>query len=332
MNTAVPVGPTHTRQVQELKHPSPLVSCRIDPSGRFVFAGAQDNTVQRWEPATGKKTALTGHKSWVRALAFAPKDKQLVSGDYNGRLLWWPLDADAPKPARELIAHRGWVRAVAVSPDGKTLASCGNDHLVKLWSMADGKLLAELAGHASHVYNLAFHPSGKFVVSADLMGLVKQWDLGTGLPVRELDARVLHKYDPVFRADHGGIRGMAFDAAGTLLACCGITNVSNAFAGVGNPLVVLFDWPTGKVKQLLRPQTAFQGTAWGVGFHPTGHVISAGGGNGGALWFWKPEQAVTCHTLGLPTNARDLDLHPDGRRLAVAFADGAVRLYDMAPK
>jgi WD40 repeat protein len=332
MSVTVPVDPAHTRLVQESKHNSPLVSCRIDPSGRFILAGAQDSTVQRWEPATGKRTTLAGHRSWVRALAFAPKERLLISGDYHGGLLWWLLDADAPKPVREVAAHRGWVRALAVSPDGKTAASSGNDHLVRLWSVPDGKAAGELAGHASHVYNVAFHPGGKFLVSADLMGLVKQWDLTTGRPVRELDARVLHKYDPVFRADHGGVRSMAFDAAGTLLACAGITNVSNAFAGVGNPLVVLFDWQTGKTKQMLRPQAPFQGTAWGVGIHPAGHVVAAGGGNGGALWFWKPEQAAALHMLPLPDNARDLDLHPDGRRLAVAFFDGAVRLYDLGPK
>ena len=47
-------------------------------------------------------------------------------------------------------------------------------------------------------------------------------------------------------ADHGGARGMAFAADGSKLACSGITNVSNAFAGVGNPAVVLIDWKSGK--------------------------------------------------------------------------------------
>ncbi len=36
--------------------------------------------------------------------------------------------------------------------------------------------------------------------------------------------------------------------------------------------------------------------------------------------------------LKFPINGRDLDLHPDGRRLAVACADGAVRVHDLGPK
>ncbi|HEY7311721.1 MAG TPA: WD40 repeat domain-containing protein [Gemmataceae bacterium] len=323
------IDPAKTHLLKEYKHTSPLIGCRFDPSGRFVFAGCQDNSVVRWHLENGKKTLLAGHKSWLRALAFAAKEKLLFSGDYAGRVLVWPADADEPKPVHTIEAHRGWVRALAVSPDGQTLASCGNDHLVKLWSVPDGRPLRELAGHACHVYNTAFHPDGKHLVSADLKGVVKVWDLAKGESVRELDAKVLHKYDPSFKADIGGVRGMAFSPDGTLLACAGITNVSNAFAGVGNPLVVLFDWAAGKPKQLLKPKVAFQGTAWGVAIHPAGFVAAVGGGNGGILWFWKPDNAQDFFNLKLPNNARDLDLHSDGHRLAVAFADGAVRTYGM---
>jgi WD40 repeat protein len=326
------IDPTRVKVVQELKHASPLVGCRFDPSGRFVFAGAQDNTVQRWELATGKKTALVGHKSWVRALAFAAKEKLLLSGDYAGRVLVWPTDADDPRPLRTIEAHHGWVRALALSPDGRTLASCGNDGLVRLWSVADGKPVAEFAGHTCHVYDVAFHPDGKSLVSGDLKGVVKQWDLARGTVSRVLDGSVLHKYDTSFCADHGGVRSMAVSRDGRLLACAGITDVTNAFAGVGKPVVVLFDLATGQRKLLLRPKTEFQGTCWGVVCHPDGFLAGAGGGNGGALWFWKPDAAQAFHTQALPNNARDLDLHPDGKRLAVPFFDGAVRVYDLAPK
>lgn len=325
------VNPTRTRLTQELRHNSPLFSCRIDPTGRFVFAGAQDNAIHRWELTASRRVALTGHRSWVRALAFLRDRRQLLSGGYDGKLVWWPVEGDAPAPVRTIEAHRGWVRAVAVSPDGRTIATCGNDNLVKLWSAEDGRAVRTLSGHTSHVYNVAFHPGGQFVVSGDHRGVVKQWDVARGTEARSFDAGVLYRYDPTFRADIGGVRGMAFNRDGSLLACAGITDVTNAFAGVGRPVVVLFDWATGQRRHLLRPATNFQGTAWGVAFHPSGFLAGVGGGSGGAMWFWRPDQANSFHTVALPTNARDVDLHPDGRRLAVACFDGAVRVYDMAP-
>ncbi len=328
--TPVRIDPTQARQAQEFKHTSPLVSCRFDPSGRFVFAGAQDNTVQRWELATGKRAEFAGHKSWVRALAFHSEQKLLYSGDYQGRILVWRADADGPDAPRPIDAHRGWVRALAVSPDGRLLASCGNDNLVKLWT-AGGEPVRELSGYDCHVYNVAFHPGGDAFVSADLKGVVKHWDVTKGTALRDLDAKALYKYDPTFRADIGGARGMAFRADGKRLACAGITEVTNAFAGIGKPLVIVFDWETGKPLEL-KPKEAFQGAAWGVAFHPAGFVVAVGGGNGGALWFWKSEEALAFHTLKLPNNARDMALSPDGRSVAVAFFDNALRVYDLTAR
>src|SRR5262249_44691786 len=92
----VEVEPTQVRLIQELKHASPLLGCRFDTSGTFVFAGAQDNGIQRWELAGGKKTTLAGHESWVRGLVSVPKSKLLISGDYHGRVLWWTADTPAP--------------------------------------------------------------------------------------------------------------------------------------------------------------------------------------------------------------------------------------------
>jgi WD40 repeat protein len=357
----MPLDPTAARVEREFRHASPLLGCRFDPSGRFLLATAQDNTIQRFDLVTGARTALVGHAGWGRGMAVraaAPRTASvdraaaltaargaavgpaavvtppppadpftLVSADYHGKLIWWEGAAAAPTPVRTVEAHTGWCRAVALSPDGSTLASCGNDHLVKLWDATTGAPRRTLTGHASHVYNVAFHPSGTRLVSSDLLGTVKDWDLTTGACVRDLDAKVMHKYDPTFRADIGGSRGMAVAPDGRV-ACAGITNVSNAFAGVGNPLVVLFDWADGKSK-VLKPKDAYQGTAWGVGFLNDRTAIAAGGGSGGRVWFWSGADANSTHTLSHAAHIRDLAVHPSGDRFAVACSTGAAVVYTL---
>jgi WD40 repeat protein len=269
--------------------------------------------------------SLGGIGKWAAA---PPPSFTVVTGDYHGKLIWWDGAAVTPVPLRTIDAHDGWARAVATSPDGTTVATCGNDHLVKLWSVPFGTHIGDLVGHGCHVYNVAFHPSGGRLVSADLKGVIKDWDLATGKVVRELDAKILYKYDSGFRADIGGIRGMSFSADGNTLACAGITNVSNAFAGVGNPLVVLFDWKDGKAKQL-KTKEAYQGTGWGVALHPAGFTVAAGGAGNGRIWFWNGEDNV--HKVDVPASARDMALHPSGTALAVAGHTGAATIYSLLP-
>jgi WD40 repeat protein len=346
------IDPTTAKLIREYPHASPGIGCRFDPSGRFLFASAHDNSIQRIDLLTGIRTALEGHKSWVRGIAFlgkpakveAPSDSlaaavgpaaalanapkpapfTLVSADYHGHLKWWDGATNVPKPIRSVKAHDGWIRAVAVSPDQSTIATCGNDKLVKLWT-AEGKPLATLEGHGSHVYNVAFHPNGNNLASQELLGTVKDWDVKSGKCVRDIDAKLMHKYDGVFLADIGGARGMAFAPDGTLL-CAGIMNVTNAFAGVGNPAVIAFPWADGKAK-ILKLKDTFQGTAWGVGTLPGGITVAAGGGNGGRIWFWKGDDPTSVHTITTATNARDLAIHPAGDRIAVVLAGGAAAVY-----
>ena len=95
--------------------------------------------------------------------------------------------------------------------------------------------------------------------------------------------------------------------------------------------MVLFDWETGKPQPLCGRRRTFQGTAWGVAFHPAGFMIGVRRrqrrrrcGSG------RRPTAASVHTLTLPTNARDLALHPAGGRFAVAAANGTAYQYALA--
>lgn len=327
---AVPSG---LRLVQTLTLERPIVSCAIDPSGEFVFAGAQDNNLHRWDLFTGSAVHAPGHKSWIGGIAFLPAGGPVLTAGQDGKMIWWSGAAPTPAELRTTDAHKGFVRAVAVSPDGRLIATGGNDNLVKVWSSENGALVKELAGHDRHVYNVQFHPSGKWLVSGDLMGVLKQWDTTDWSQTRELDAKVMTKYDNTFKADCGGIRGLEFSADGKYMAAAGITEVSNAFAGIGVPAIALFEWESGQRTKLLKPKDNFQGTCWGVKFHPSGEfLVAAGGGGSGAMWFWKVDDEKSFFDFKLPGVAYDLSWHPDGLRLAVGLFDKTVRIYDLGPK
>ncbi|MDA1014821.1 MAG: hypothetical protein O3A00_10270 [Planctomycetota bacterium] len=323
---------TKTHLAHDLSHNSPLISCRFEPSETYVFAGSQDFNVWRFEVLTGKKVAFPT-ESWCRGLACDKLGKHVITAGYDGRLMWWPIDAATPKPVRTVEAHKGWIRAIAASPDGTTLVSVGNDLAVRLWNMADGKLIREMRGHESQIYNVAFHPGGDHLATGDLMGNLLHWEIKTGKQLRTWKAASLSKFDKTFVATIGGFRGMNFSHDGKFVACSGITNVSNAFAGIGNPSVVVFDWATGKQQIEHLSKAKLSGVAWGVAFHANGMRIAAsGGGGGGFLLFWKPDDATEFHQFKLKDTARDLDLSPSGLQVATAHHNGHVSISRLEAK
>lgn len=324
--------PKNIHLLETLKHDRPMISCRFSADGHYVFGGAMDSSLHRWELTSGGKTDLPGHESWIRRFDVHPDGKLLVTGAYAGRLIWWNPSEASPKPMRTVEAHKGYVRGVAVSPNGQLVATCGNDLVVRIWSAVDGKLVAELPGHQRHIYNVRFDPSGQFLVSGDLMGVLKQWDTATWKQVRETKVKELIKYDTTFKADIGGFRGMDFSPDGKYLVVCGIGKVSNAFAGIGEPTAVLFDFNSGKKLRVLTPAKSYKGTMWSVRFHPSGKFIVGSGGGSGMLWFWKPDSAKSFHALKTAGCAYDVAFHPDGFRMAVATYLKAVTIYDLGPK
>src|SRR5207244_8424615 len=85
-------------------------------------------------------------------------------------------------------------------------------------------------------------------------------------------------------------RCLAFRSDGNQLAVGGITNVTNAFAGIGNPVINLINIADGKLALQLEAKEKLNGVAWGVAHHPSGFWIAlTGGGGGGWLYFFKDE-------------------------------------------
>lgn len=333
---AAPEGfdPKQAHILAEWPYDRPLNACRFDPAGRFVFCGSEDANVERFNLADGVRSVLGGgHETWVLALAFSKDGKYAISAGCDGKLTWWDTSAEKPVPIRSIGAHKGWIRALEVSPDGTLLASGGNDYQVRLWNIADGTPVREFSGHPRDVYSVAFHPQGQFLLSGDLMGGLKQWEVASGKEVRTFDASALHSYNDGQRVDFGGIRGLAVSPDGKWLAAGGLYKASNPLGAIHEPLVLLFDWETQKLEKQQIAEGIKQGVIWQLKWLGDGSLMGlSSGGDGGFLIFWKSDSEKDFHRFKLPGLARDMDLHPDGLRVATAHYDKHVRITRLAAK
>ncbi len=310
----------------------PMVSCRFEPRGRFVFCGLESSTIQRFNLADGKKVSLAGgHDSWVFSFAFSPDGETTFSGGGDGRVVVWRTDAASPSPVRTIEAHRGWIRAMGVSPDGTLLATGGNDRTVRLWETATGRMVRELNGHLGHIYSLEFHPAGKTLLTGDLLGAIKEWDLTSGQVIGGFDAKALHTYEGGQQVDFGGVRGLAISAHDGSVAAGGLHKATNPLGAVHEPLVQVFDGKSRKLARTLLADGVAGGVIWRLRYLADGSLMGASGGSsGGLLLFWKSGSDKDYHRLALPNIVRDMDLHPDGLRVATAHHDGHVRTARLA--
>lgn len=320
-----------TKVYRNWKHAAPLLGCRFDPTGRYVFASSMDHSIQRWDLQEDTHATLAGHESWLRGIGFSPDGKTVYSGGYDGRLCFWDRDAqpaadDEPiQPVRTVDAHHGWIRWLAVHPDGQYIATAGNDLQIKLWSPESGELLRSLGGHEKHIYSLLFHPAGTLLLSGDLQGVVHQWDLKTGQKQRSFDAKPLHTYHGGQRVDYGGVRCMALSHDGKQIAFGGLHKATNPFAGVQEPLVLIFDWEKAEQIRTHEATEIPRGIVWRLIFERDGTLTSGVGGNTGYVVFWKNDK-TEFHKLKLPSPVLDLDHHPEKAEVATAHHDGHVRL------
>jgi WD40 repeat protein len=356
--------PKRCMQVAQIPLGSPGTACRFDPSGSVLFAASETGDITRIDRLNSTKTVLKGHASWIRGLelavepmvASAYKASQissipglpiltgatigqaslpampaatLISSDYHGKLLWWRADEVEPKPFRMIEAHDGWIRSVSISPDGSIIATAGNDKLVRIWDRKSGSLLQTLSGHGHHVYRVGFSPDGKWLVSSDHVGWTKFWQVGSWQMAFEIEAKGLSKYDGGFHATIGGARGLGFSPDSRLVALSGITNVSNAFAGIGHPLIVVMDLIQKKVVRELKLKTPIDATCWGVAIDPSGWIIGGNGGRVGQVAFWKPGETTESHLVPVAQPIRDLCMSSDAKWLGAACSDSFARIFSL---
>ena len=83
-------------------------------------------------------------------------------------------------------AHSAPPRQLAFGPDSKILATSGVDSVVKLWSLADGKLVRVLT-HPEGVTSIAFSRDGQWLVSGSYDGMVRVWRVADGSLMRTLN-------------------------------------------------------------------------------------------------------------------------------------------------
>ena len=222
ISLALSVGIPTIGSAQEIEtlagHSESVYAIDVSRDGKWIVTGSFDKTLRIWDVGT-RKTAvtLTGHTGSVLTVAISADGQRIASGSLDNIIKLWDFPKvegppetaiagepaasetaktkegekkDAAKPAAtatDLKGHSSHVYGVCFSPDGKLLASVSADKTVRLWNVAEKKLLKTIVTQDEPVYGVAFSPDGKTVLTAGGDNSVRLYDVAAGNEIRKFD-------------------------------------------------------------------------------------------------------------------------------------------------
>jgi transducin (beta)-like 1 len=127
-------------------HTGTVQSIQLDPQGKLLASGSQDNTVKVWSMDRDDcMHDLKGHTDWVC------------------QIKWSNTGPGTKYPNEKLF-----------------LASCSGDKTVKLWNVQTGTCLHTLENQQSFVQSIDCSPNGRFLVGGCYNGVFSIWCTKTG--------------------------------------------------------------------------------------------------------------------------------------------------------
>ena len=137
------------------------------PDGlRVVTAGsdAELGSAKVWDVRSGASRLLTGHRDYVVSASWSTDSKRIVTGG-GGRdksvNLW---DADSGRLLASFAGHQEDVEAVAFFPGGTRLISASEDKTIKVWDIAERRVLLTAIGFGDDGY-VSYTPEGCYTGS-----------------------------------------------------------------------------------------------------------------------------------------------------------------------
>jgi WD40 repeat protein len=325
-------NPDTLKQVKDFSRPATVFAIAVVPESQKAYLASQDFKVYEADFAAAKfePKELYSHGSYVTGVALA--GKSLVSGSYDGKLIWW--NTQDRKIVRTVDAHAKWIRKVIASPDGKIVASVADDMICKLWDASSGKLIKELRGHhektphgfGSMLYTVAFSNDGKRLATADKVSHVVVWEVETGKQLGTCEAPIMYTWDPVQRLHSiGGVRSVAFSPDGKRLAVGGTGKIGNIDHLEAKARIEVFDWKAGK-RLAEFPGDKHQGIVNKLAWSPDGSwILGAGGAGEGFLTFLDGKTGKPIKQEKAPMHVHDFALSADGTSLIAVGHNRIVR-------
>jgi WD40 repeat protein len=258
--------------------------------------------------ANGRFLAISAREGWVG-----------VREVQTSRLLVWR--------ARNGI---GWIRALAFTPDETILATAGDDHAIRLWDAATGRLLKMLGRPSTPITAIAFGDEGDTLTTISEDRTASLWSLAQPAWIRQEDCSGFLPYDST--RNHEVARHLWKLEASTLPNPDKISEASVIVAASPNgsllalhdreAAIVIWNLNTGRVQCTLEDSACW----WVIAtFSPDNRFL--GCEDGQRIRIFDVQTGAVVQELPPEARADVLAFAPDSRTLALGRSQFGLSLY-----
>ncbi len=306
------------------------------PAKPSAFPPREDPPIVIAEHPTRGFVSISGLPAWLRAIAFSENGDALFASFGGGEVVcldlatrrarWWQrlfsrsycieassgnlavgcgdgtvriLDVATGNVQKTMQCHTAAVRCLALRRG--TLVTSGDDKRLASWNLNSGERLNVGVNQGQRIVSIALHSMSGLVVTGAKLGNLRVWDQNLRL-VQHQDVRCGTIRNVAFTPDGWGLAGACGDGRIRMWETRGWTLSRTFEDDKKKPVVAL-------------------------AFDSYGQVLAAGSSEG-TLRIW----GVTSGNLqrivpGSGESVQHLSMSPDGRYLAIAFADGTLQVH-----
>lgn len=285
---------------------------------------------------------LPGHTAAVRAIAWSPDNKEILTGSDDETARIW--DITTGTTLHTFSGHLGKIRTAAWSPNGEDILIAGSDTMVHIWNIRTGKESQTLQGHTNWVSSVAWDKAGVRILTGSYDGTARIWDAQTGRELRSVqvpdsairavawspdEARILtgsddgiaRIWDTVTGAEVRRLEGHTLVVSSVAWSPDG----RQILTGSGDGTARIWDATTGDEQRILKGHLDW---VWSVAWSPDGQQVVTGSFDGTAR-IWDTTTGSTIHIFsGHTAKIWALALSPNGKQLATGSDDQTVRIWD----
>jgi hypothetical protein len=155
------------------KHNDWVTAIEFSPDGKLLATGDRNGAVHVWETASGAELyTLPGHTAAISGLSFRLDSKVLATCSEDTTIRTWEMDKGGA--VKSWGAHGGGVTAIQFLRDGN-LASCGRDHVCKLWNQ-EGGAIRQFPNFVDVAVTLGYCNETNRLIAADWTGQIAVWN------------------------------------------------------------------------------------------------------------------------------------------------------------